>query len=32
MSGLSASGREVLSHVDEYLAIGQQAGASDIHL
>jgi twitching motility protein PilT len=32
MSGLSASGREVLSHVDEYLAIGQRAGASDIHL
>ncbi|MEY2506851.1 MAG: twitching motility protein PilT [Verrucomicrobiota bacterium] len=32
MSGRSASGREVLSHVDEYLAIGQQAGASDIHL
>jgi twitching motility protein PilT len=32
MSGRSASGREVLNHVDEYLAIGQHAGASDIHL
>jgi len=28
----SASGRGPLSHVDEYLAVGQQAGASDIHL
>ena len=26
------SGPETLAHVDEYLAIGQQAGASDIHL
>ena len=32
MSRLSANGRGVLSHVDEYLAVGQQAGASDIHL
>ena len=32
MSELSANGREVLSHVDEYLAVGQKAGASDIHL
>jgi twitching motility protein PilT len=32
MSEASASGVEVPSHVDEYLAIGQQAGASDIHL
>ena len=32
MSGLSASGREVLGHVDEYLSVGQEAGASDIHL
>src|SRR3954464_7656724 len=27
-----ANGREALRHVDEYLAIGLQAGASDIHL
>jgi twitching motility protein PilT len=32
MSRLSANGRGALSHVDEYLAVGQQAGASDIHL
>jgi twitching motility protein PilT len=30
MSGASREGR--LRHVDEYLAIGQKAGASDIHL
>jgi twitching motility protein PilT len=28
----SANGEGKLGHVDEYLAIGQQAGASDIHL
>src|SRR3954454_13735217 len=28
----AASASGVLRHVDEYLAIGQQAGASDIHL
>jgi twitching motility protein PilT len=27
-----ANGREALRHVDEYLAIGLQAGASDVHL
>src|SRR2546423_1139583 len=27
-----ANGREPLGHVDEYLAVGQQAGASDVHL
>lgn len=27
-----ANGRQALGHVDEYLAVGQQAGASDIHL
>jgi twitching motility protein PilT len=27
-----ANGHEPLGHVDEYLALGQQAGASDIHL
>jgi twitching motility protein PilT len=27
-----ANGRETLRHVDEYLAVGQEAGASDVHL
>ena len=27
-----ANGDEKLGHVDDYLAIGQEAGASDIHL
>src|SRR3954469_335739 len=27
-----ANGNQTLAHVDEYLAIGQESGASDIHL
>jgi twitching motility protein PilT len=27
-----ANGRSTLGHVDEYLAVGQQGGASDVHL
>jgi twitching motility protein PilT len=27
-----ANARETLGHIDDYLAVGQQAGASDIHL
>jgi twitching motility protein PilT len=32
MTGSGANGRGPLDHVDEYLAIGQEGGASDIHL
>lgn len=32
MTGSGANGHGHLGHVDEYLAVGQQAGASDIHL
>src|SRR3954463_16017935 len=32
MTGSGANDRGSLGHVDEYLAIGQKAGASDIHL
>jgi twitching motility protein PilT len=32
MAALAANGQGKLGHVDEYLTVGQQGGASDIHL
>ena len=32
MAALAANGQGKLGHVDEYLAVGQEGGASDVHL